>query len=939
MRLRALRVADVGGFVEPVALEGFSGRLDLLLGPNETGKSTLFRALQAVFFQKHSAKGKFLTRLTPVRGGTPLIEADFEIGGGNWRVTKQFGSGKTAMLQAVGGGASWRNADAEAKLQELLELSDAAPGRFGALWVGQRHGLGVPVLDVDPDTSRARSAGEQQALLAAIEQEIDDTAGGTLASTVRDLLLEMAKPLLTDSIAKPQPDGPKAKPRRDGPLDRALRHCSDLEEALEVARTRAAETAESRLRLEAIERELSQVMAPDVAKKRVDRVGELRRKFEAAQKAADRLKLLTTERDRADAVATREEAAFQQYCEGLETVHSLLKRRDALRDKRDHLVADIKTLEDQQVVFAHDVDHAEQTVVQARAVYDAQVYSQRCAEIRKEQSRLRLELDRARRLEDDVHRFHAVLRSSRVTSELRETARRAQRDIELAENRMDAASTWLNVEYLPGKSGDIAIGDAPLSAGTPVRITSPTDVVIAGVGRLMLSPGDNNDIGDAKAQCDAAQRLLSDALQAADVADLDALEAMFAARAEAERALSDAVATLNGIAPDGLRTFEARLGELEDMLTDLGDGSDIEAEILAGDDIGSDGVAADIDPGSMRTSVPLPVLEARVRQFKLDRDAARARLSQAEQTFKTSALALEHCQDKLRDCETKILEFEGHLGPSDERANMSDALRIAGEDARLVAREAQLAVVAARDDVLDGAALEALQAQVKEAEQCVTEAADRAQLLKDERAERLALIMAFDEDGQSQRVDQLEGELARARREATRLTNYAEGLKLAIGALDRARAQSHDRFARPVYRALAPFLEALFDDAEVVFDKDFRPVEICRNGADDAFDLLSDGTQEQIGLLVRLAFGRVFAEAGQSTPIILDDPLAYADDERLAKTFRALEAASAHQQIFLMSCRQSVFRKLGGHTVQLDRWYPDAGGAPIRSSTSQKLTA
>ncbi len=46
MKVRALRVAECGRFVEPVALEGLSGGLDLLIGPNEAGKSTLLKALR-----------------------------------------------------------------------------------------------------------------------------------------------------------------------------------------------------------------------------------------------------------------------------------------------------------------------------------------------------------------------------------------------------------------------------------------------------------------------------------------------------------------------------------------------------------------------------------------------------------------------------------------------------------------------------------------------------------------------------------------------------------------------------------------------------------------------------------------------------------------------------------------------------------------------------
>lgn len=77
MKIRALRMSDVGRFHAPVALEGLTGKLDVLAGPNELGKSTIFRAIEAVFLEKHTVGGKVLEALRPYSGGEPLIEADF----------------------------------------------------------------------------------------------------------------------------------------------------------------------------------------------------------------------------------------------------------------------------------------------------------------------------------------------------------------------------------------------------------------------------------------------------------------------------------------------------------------------------------------------------------------------------------------------------------------------------------------------------------------------------------------------------------------------------------------------------------------------------------------------------------------------------------------------------------------------------------------------
>ncbi len=46
MKIKAIRLKEVGRFSAPVALEGLSGGLDVLSGPNEFGKSTILKAVK-----------------------------------------------------------------------------------------------------------------------------------------------------------------------------------------------------------------------------------------------------------------------------------------------------------------------------------------------------------------------------------------------------------------------------------------------------------------------------------------------------------------------------------------------------------------------------------------------------------------------------------------------------------------------------------------------------------------------------------------------------------------------------------------------------------------------------------------------------------------------------------------------------------------------------
>ncbi|WP_445262056.1 AAA family ATPase, partial [Pseudomonas sp. EL_65y_Pfl1_R83] len=56
LRLRRIAVDGFRKFREPMAIDGLTDGLNIVIEPNETGKSTLLEALRAAFFVRHSTK-------------------------------------------------------------------------------------------------------------------------------------------------------------------------------------------------------------------------------------------------------------------------------------------------------------------------------------------------------------------------------------------------------------------------------------------------------------------------------------------------------------------------------------------------------------------------------------------------------------------------------------------------------------------------------------------------------------------------------------------------------------------------------------------------------------------------------------------------------------------------------------------------------------------
>ena len=144
MYLTSLSLKDFAG-LGAVTLEGFEPGLNVIVGDNEAGKSTLLVALRAAFFQKHRAGGEAVKALAPY-GKTvrPEIRVDFTTGGTAYSLSKGFLQRPEAGLSWPGGALS---GDAvEEKLAELLGFAhssgskmklDEHQGAFGLLWVEQ----------------------------------------------------------------------------------------------------------------------------------------------------------------------------------------------------------------------------------------------------------------------------------------------------------------------------------------------------------------------------------------------------------------------------------------------------------------------------------------------------------------------------------------------------------------------------------------------------------------------------------------------------------------------------------------------------------------------------------------------------------------------------------------------------------------------------------
>ena len=90
MKLRSISLQNVRRFTGEVRIDGIGDGLNVLCEPNEHGKSTLFDAVQALFFKPHGSRDREVLALRPHAGGAPKVTIELETPEGRFTVSKRW---------------------------------------------------------------------------------------------------------------------------------------------------------------------------------------------------------------------------------------------------------------------------------------------------------------------------------------------------------------------------------------------------------------------------------------------------------------------------------------------------------------------------------------------------------------------------------------------------------------------------------------------------------------------------------------------------------------------------------------------------------------------------------------------------------------------------------------------------------------------------------
>ncbi|MBB4658148.1 AAA family ATPase [Parvularcula dongshanensis] len=850
MRIEAIRLRNVRAFGEAgLALEGLTDGLNVLSAPNEFGKSTVFDALRALLFHKHTTTHREVKSLEPdpnPGGGAPEVTLDLTSPEGRFRVEKRFLRRRMAQVTDLTTGRKVAEADdAERWLRALIGADRPGQGPTGLLWVEQGASLR------QPDAEEGRG----DAVYDALGEEVAEVTGGERARRVLTKARERLDVLVTKERRSPKAGGP-------------YRAAVDLAEALraevDVLTARARASRVTREELALAEDELARLGSGEAAAEREAALAAARARLAAAEGAAAKLDGAREAARRTREAEGAARLALERRNEEEGEARAAFATAEAAAARRD---ASRTSLETAKAASSKADEAAREAAVAERAastLRDRAIAARQALAASEKLERLGRDLEAAR----SAHRALADLPKPRPLPDLAELER-ARTRVLTAEARAEAVRVRLVVEAAEGATLD----GAPLAPGTRA-LSGPVRVAAPGLTLRIEVP----DAAEER-ELTAAHDALCAALEKAGA------ESVEAARSQVERAREAAAERrrleegLTRLAPEGLGALERQAEEAA------------EAAILPDDVPDEAEAAAALRDASQRAAKAIGAAETARRHLDEAREAASS------------------ANEKAAVADARAADARSRLGAVEAWDEAWGTLTAALDTAQAERARAEAALAEAEAQLPD---TEGLSAEVDRLAQAARNREQRILHLNREAARLRAELTRDRAEGADERLASVKGQLEAAEADAARYEREADALTLLIDTLSGAQAERRERFLAPVMAELAPLLAAVFPGGALSLTEGLSPDVLVRDGGTEAVERLSGGTREQLAILTRLGFARLMAKGGHPVPVVLDDALVFADDARIARMFNALNLAARDVQVLALTCRQAAFEGLGG---------------------------
>ena len=905
MIVRSIKVENWRCFLEPIEVGPFEEGLNVLYGPNATGKSTLFEALRRALVDGHRVSGQDMEAIRPWgRSLSPSVVVEFTHDGTDYRVTKGYLDARKSVLERKEKGRFRRVAEGVAADDQVRAiLKSNPPGR--GLSRPENWGLAQVLWAPQGDLPYEEFSGD---LLADIRTSLGVQVAGPETGPIEELIQGLYDEFYTS----------KGKLRSGKQAPEVVRLSKDLEDAV----IKRKEALEAQREFEETARRVEDYRGKRVQAKLESE--EYLTQLQEAQKQAESYKDLLAEQERRVEQVKASEAQHNELRQRIEAIKKTKKEINETRTTLNGLKQEIsararsvksleKAVSDAKTVL-EDARRGESIVEAARELAsNAERYAARKGQYEEITQRIG-KIDAAEgRLADIQEKRKALIAPDANT--LR-SIRNAIKDRDDAQVRLDAS--LITLEIVPANDGSLSViegegnEDVELSAGMPTQVQGAPEVVVdwSGIARLRASgpTGSIEEIRDTLSGEKEKLAVLTEPFGAVDIAQLE---------------------ELNQKAND----LDSRISEIEAEVGALLSDQSIE-QLEQQRAVLKKAIDAMLQEHPEWSSNPSDLAQLKQEVENASRDY--------RESVRTAEANWEKAQQELATVKEKISVLESQINENQRQQKKAEVeLDELEEDGKTDSvREKELGVLALEWE----AARHGLTGAEKALSKFEIDPRDIAGKLGNQRnaAEERASEALTQEQREEGRLNRLSEEgtylqLAQADEEVAFLEEKIreEGVKLAAirllhESVNQCRAETLEAVAAPVEKAATRTLKRIAGDrlGSLQLDDSFKPIGIRPEVTSSTVDLhsVSGGEQEQIYLATRLALAEVLFE-DEPQLVVLDDVLTFTDSGRLVRAMKILEEAAQKLQILVLTCHPERYRALAdAHFIDLEKVVHDTAG-------------
>ncbi|MEM9281974.1 MAG: SMC family ATPase [Verrucomicrobiota bacterium] len=878
----------------------FADSLNLIGGPNESGKSTLAEAIHRALFLKATIGGEvrsgMLSDRTP---GHPEVDVRFEAAGKIWRIQKTFSGGSGKAILSEEGGPTLHDSEAESQLADLLQVEEIGGGRgvanriasqWAHLWVWQGRGGDDPAAHATDQRDALLSRLQEEGGGAAMQSENDSRVAGEIGDRYAQYftaggkvkagsLLQQAKESLERAETSFQ--GAKSAFSQleeahenfiDADVQLTSLNSSSEQIALQLATARAKQTKVSALRVVESKHEAywkqAQSRHAEMAST-LSRIQQLEREIELLFEASKTTK--QEEQSLASSLSEARRRLAAAEAESEQADHALT----TLRNRRDWIDAVLRQLRLKEELATLNASRKE-------------------AEKHKNSSR-KIEAELAELPPIDEEAFREI--------------QQLQADLSEAEAVLSAMATEVEVIQSAGK---VKIDDRELEAGDSHIVDSETEIDSGNGLRLKITPGGGADLSSQRQHVSELRLKRENLFQSLGVKALNEAQSIAEKRRLLETKQNEFA---NQLATRDLGQILSQIEALEDAL--IAADAELNRRRALQKDVSD--VTTIRQAESLRNEVEeeLNPLETSAEGRKQARSDLAERVRQVENQMEAARGQTRKAENNLNAAQGEAKAIGEPLGRKEDRASDLARLSEATKEAEASYRNTL--------EALRELQPESIEADVARLERALENTRREISSAEGLRAVAGNTLMTSGSIDPSASLETAQARLQVSAERHSRIQRQAQAIALLHQYFGEEQQKLSDHFSRPLADKVSDYLKQIFGpsaEASVTLqDQAFTGWGMARDGTAFDFTSLSGGTREQVAAGVRLAMAELLAENhGGSLPIIFDDAFTHSDPERVFSLQRMLDlAARRGLQVIVLTSDPAAYSALGAHRIALSR--------------------